>query len=182
MVYQCICKLMYLCRDLCNCLRTLLWRSRTRRPGYILQTKLWRAALCLCSWHRYSISLYYLNKPIQVLALPKQTHAGSYVPLFKNLRTASQGQHQIAKAEKSTEHRLVFFPHRYSCKAIVCLLWWQVPTGRELSPSWGVELRDLNIKEGLRVGVKYRNMKKAMQMRHWFKFSIPAELRTERRL
>lgn len=30
--------------------------------------------------------------------------------LFKNLRTASQGQQQIAKAEKSTEYRIVLFP------------------------------------------------------------------------
>lgn len=51
-----------------------------------------------------------LNKPIQVLELPKQTPVGSYVPLFENLRTASQRQHQVAKAEKSTECRTVFFP------------------------------------------------------------------------
>lgn len=93
--------------------------------------------------------------PIQLLALSKETHVGSYVPLFENLRTASQRQHQIAKAEKSTEHRIVVFSPRYSCKAIVSLLWWQLPAGRELSSCWDVELRDLNIKEGLKVGLKY---------------------------
>lgn len=76
--------------------------------------------------------IFVLNKPIQVLVLSKQTHVGFYVPLFKNLRTASQRQHQNAKAEKSTECRTVFLS-RYSCKAIVCLLWWQRPTERELS-------------------------------------------------
>lgn len=42
--------------------------------------------------------------------------------LFKNLRTASQGQQQIAKAEKSTEYRIVLFPPDIPA-AIVHLLW-----------------------------------------------------------
>lgn len=56
--------------------------------------------------------------------------------------------------------------------------------GRELSPCQGIELGDLNIyiKEGLRVGVKYRTMKKARQMRHCCEFSIPAALRNDKRL
>lgn len=57
-----------------------------------------------------SIVFMFLSSLQHFLVLSKQTHFSSCILLFKNLRTASQGQHQIAKGEKSTEQKSAFFP------------------------------------------------------------------------
>lgn len=128
-----------------------------------------------------SIVFMFLSSLQHFLVLSKQTHFGSCILPLKNLRTASQGQHQIAKAEKSTEQKIVLFSPRYSCRPIVHLLCWQLPMERGLSLCRDTELNTY-IKEGLKVVAKYRTMKKAREMRHWCAFSIPAEVRNDRRL
>lgn len=84
---------------------------------------------------------------------PSETSLASCVLLFKNLKTASQGQHQIAKSENSTDHRVVLFPQTFLWK---CWSILQGLIGRELFLCRSFEQEDMNsyIKESFDASVK----------------------------
>lgn len=86
---------------------------------------------------------------------PCESSLVSCVLLFKDLKTASQGQHQIAKSENSTDHGVVLFPQIFLQKCW-SILQREVLIGGELFPCRSFEWEDMNsyIKESFGAGVK----------------------------